>query len=302
MSTNMEEPQSGAGLGAAASSGGGGGVGAGAAELTDAAAQGDDEGQAAAGGQGGGGDTSGGKDAAAVARPLYDADAEQVLTFRTTKRVRLGGGVRNVQVTVRHTLQPLTDDLFVEYDRKRNVRVAAGEGGIDTKSSLLDASEYLYGALGGTHEPAEITVDAPVKMGVIQDGLLVTALVAPPVLTDDEVERLLTEGAFVEDGRNTVSLRCLFNSREVVTEHDLDAPSAEQQRRYSELVTRAKLVDAEQLGKRETQMPSRAKALGKLYDELLIEARGYAGLVPLHHKVEVISEHLSTEQERVEGN
>lgn len=235
-----------------------------------------------------------------MAMPPYDADAEQTFRFllKLSKR-----GVGSAQIEAAHRLAPLSDDLYVEFEKKRDLRISAADDGMDTKTNALFASAWLYDQLYREHAPAQLKLSDSIKSGVVQDGLLVTAFVEPPLITAEEalsMGLLDTEGE--GEGSDTLKLRCIFDGREIVTEHDMASPSAAQLKRYNDLMTRAKLVEGEQLGRRETKLPPKAKALGKLYDELCESSRGYAGRVPLHHKVEVVTRHLSTEQERVEGN
>jgi hypothetical protein len=237
---------------------------------------------------------------AQIAMAPYDADAEQTFKFllKLSKR-----GVGTAQIEAAHRLAPLTDDLYVEFEKKRDLRISAADDGMDTKTNALAAAAWLYDQLYREHSPAQLKLTDSIKSGVVQDGLLVTAFVEPPLITAEEALGLgLLDAAGEGEGSDTLKLRCIFDGREVVTEHDMAAPSAAQLKRYNDLMTRAKLVEGEQLGRRETKLPPKARALGRLYDELCEGARGYAGRVPLHHKVEVVTEHLSTEQERVEGN
>ena len=106
-----------------------------------------------------------------------------------------------------------------------------------------------------------------------------------------------------EQGAATIKLRSIFSGREVITEHVLREPNTEQMSRFQSLMSRSLIVKGRKLGRPETRIPSKARPLAKIYDELYESTSGYAeGGIPLHHKIAVINHHMTAQQEVLEGN
>lgn len=246
------------------------------------------------------------------ARPqeiLYDAMAEQRIPFEKTYRDKKKQKKRCI---VYHTFKAIGgkegDTALIEYDRRRDVRMAAGGGGsVDARSDMYTASLFLWpdrivrvegwGAEDGADVKDKDRADA------VQDGLLACDIVEPALA---ELADVTDDKPWEHEEETDTSLHLLrarFGENVVVTEHELAQASRDQEKRFNVLMTRTKLQPGEQLGKQETQVPSRWKALGKLYMEMRVSVKGYVkDIVPLHHQVEVVMAHMSTEMEALEGN
>jgi hypothetical protein len=92
-----------------------------------------------------------------------------------------------------------------------------------------------------------------------------------------------------------------FYGQTVVTKHFLRQPSAEDFERYENLRGASVAIGGTRYGREERLIPSRARAKGKLYGELLIRTEGYQGLPPLHHQVAIIDAHFAPQQELILG-
>ncbi len=85
-------------------------------------------------------------------------------------------------------------------------------------------------------------------------------------------------------------------------EHVLRSATAIVVDEYKSTTGSAYIVQGAMINANEIRIPPRAARLGKLYDQLVESTKGYAGRVPLHHKVLVIEQHLDSQQEALAGN
>jgi hypothetical protein len=226
---------------------------------------------------------------------LYDADAKQ----------RYGVTVQHKgkRYPVFYEFNPITDETFIEYDRQRDVRMASdGTGGIDSRSNGAAAAAMLgrvillsvegWGPADGSKVKDRQLADA------VQNGPLACAVDQKELpLGNAEEDRPWDED---EDVSNTYVLRTMFNGGELICTHVLTDADAAQESRWTKLMAKTKLLPGERLTRRDIQIPSRAKAIGKLYDEMYIRSEGYAGRIPLWHKLEVMNEHMGVQQEMVD--
>jgi hypothetical protein len=239
-------------------------------------------------------------------QPLYKTGEPQRVPFEVAHRGK--------RYQVAHTFAPLTDDLLLEYDRRCEIRYgeaerreADGGGALARSAQSFNAAVWLwnqlaqsvegYGPLEGVDWKAK--VKDKFKASAVDNALLAASIESDgelPDAGDGEFLPLDTEDAV------TVRLRVLYAGREVLTEHVMREPNAEQMSRFQSLNSRSLVVKGRKLGKNETRIPSKARPFAKLYDELCESSSGYEGGVPLHHKVAVVMHHLSTEQEVLEGN
>jgi hypothetical protein len=230
---------------------------------------------------------------------LYDADAEQRIPFRLYGKGRHANKVYDIFVT----LKALVDGTYIAFDKQRNIRYAGdGLGAIDASNETYAASVWLGKQLlvrvegWGKEDGSDLSNER--LAGVIQEALLASEIESrAEALPADAAQDRPWEEESDEAGVQTHRLRCLYSGRLLVTEHDLKPAGDKQQQKFQRLMAKTKLVEGEQLGRRETKLPSRDEQFGEIYDELLEDVRGYQGRVPLWHKRDVVIAHLSTEQE-----
>ena len=237
-------------------------------------------------------------------RVLYDADAEQRISFQFEKRGRL--------YTVAHVFAALSDEDTIEYERGRNLRL--------TEADLSESDDRDAMAIqGDTFGPAVSLWDQKIvkvenyacamspewkrlvpirhRAFAVQSALIATEILPLPIVGDSEA---FPDGE--EDNTSTIRLRVLFSDTQLITEHVLRLPSAEDMTTYRALMSRALMVKGTRLGKQEQRIPSRARRLGQLYDQVKVSATGYVGRIPLHHKVAVVVNHFKGEEEALGGN
>jgi hypothetical protein len=204
---------------------------------------------------------------------------------------------------VAHIFAPLRDDDIAEYERGRNLRLSEAETGESDERDAMaitgdafDAAVALWDArIKGVEnytESEEWKSKVPVKHKAfaVQNALLATQILPLPLVGNN--------AAFPvddEDDASTIRLRVLFNDQQMVTEHVLRTPSADDMREYRKLMSRALLVPGEALNQQEQRIPSRARGLGRLYDKVVERTSGYSGRVPLHHRMRVVLEHFKGE-------
>lgn len=237
---------------------------------------------------------------------LYETNKPQRIPFEVAHRGK--------KYRVAHVFGPLTDDLLVEYDRRCEVRYGEAErkeadGGraVARSAQNFDAAVWLWNQLIRSVEGYSQLEGVDWRSGVkdkYKAAAIDTALLAAAIETDDQLPDAEEDEClpFNADDAATVCLRALYAGREVLTEHVMREPSAEQMSRFQSLNSRALVVKGRRFGKAETRIPSKARPLARLYDELCESSSGYEGGVPLHHKVAVIAYHLSAEQEVLGGN
>jgi hypothetical protein len=232
---------------------------------------------------------------------LFDADAPQRIPFNVEHEGEL--------YEIAFNASPLTDELTRQYESRRNVRQAGAEAddgleGIVTKSDSDAAGAWLFdvlmSAVEGVEESGEdwkSQFDVLEKAGFIEQSLFAVEVVAPPKTSTGKPLPRVRRG-----GEGAVRLRAIFSGRIVETVHRLRDADADLMREYASIMGRGVLVQGSKLGRREIYVPSRAGRLGEIYDGLKVSATGYAGRVPLHHKMAVVVHHLSRQQEAVAKN
>jgi hypothetical protein len=224
---------------------------------------------------------------------LFDADAEQ--------RIELLIQYRGVERTVAHRLAPVTDELFFQYEQKKQIRVrVSGQDLLVVRNDdqELAAAEWLWNELAVGREGYVERDDWRARTNLwdkaqaVREGLLAVYVTgdANPV-TDGEDE-------LVDDDLGTeIALDCLYNGTVLTTRHAFSAPSAADVKEYDRmmrvadnLIARGRRSDAAQI-----VIPSKARELAALYDRLIIQTDGYVGRVPAHHKREAVLELFSRE-------
>jgi hypothetical protein len=230
---------------------------------------------------------------------VYDADAQQ----RVPLQVVHGGKTFNVA----HTFASLTDDLLIEYEKRCDVRLSRaekketdGERGVSSNRKTFLAAVWLWDALAQSVEGYKIDdganfkekVNDKYKAPAVEEAILACRIDETLVMADEG--ELMPVG---DEASSVIRLCSYFAGQEVITEHTLREPNADEMKRYQSLKSRSLVVQGTRLGRNETRIPASARALGKLYDEVQLTASGYAGRVPLHHKCAVIEHHMNAEQE-----
>lgn len=226
---------------------------------------------------------------------FFDSDAEQ--------RVELVIQYRGTERTVAHRFSPLTDEQFFQYEQRKKTRVqVSGQELLIVRNDdqELAAAEWLWNelALGRAgyvpRDDWRERTNVLDKTQAIQEGLLAVYAVRNEKPTaDDEAAGLVDDDLGTE-----IELDCLFNSTASTTKHSFRAPTAADVKEYDRLMRIADNVIAR--GSRRPQaaqliIPSKARELAALYDALIVEADGYAGRVPAHHKREAVLELFARE-------
>jgi hypothetical protein len=234
---------------------------------------------------------------------LYDADAEQRIPLQFERRGRL--------FNVVHVFAALTDDDIANYERGRNLRLTAAETGESDERDAMAIQGDTFGPAVELWEKKIVKVEnyecagkddfkklVPTrhKAFAVQSALMPVEILPLPLVGDSEA---FPEGE--EDNTSTIRLRALFGDKQVITEHVLRAPSADDMAAYRSLMSRALVVKGQRFGKQEQRIPSRARRLGELYNQMFKGCTGYVGRIPLHHRMAVALEHFRGEEESL-GN
>lgn len=237
-----------------------------------------------------------------AATPLYDADAPQSFSFNFQGRGKFAGFEYPVVITFR----PMKDGDYIAYDKQRDVRMVGASDGVDASNETFGASLWLGRQLlqgvEGWGDPSGSDLSDERLADAVQGGLLACDIEpkGTPVPGDAAEHKPWEDDSAAE---KPIKLRCIVEGRLVTIPHtpgEIEEKDLERLRkRYIRLKSRAKLVGDEQIGKNATKVPARAEAKGLLYDELGFRATGYAGRVPLHHKVTVVDDFFEVEQELV---
>lgn len=235
---------------------------------------------------------------------LYDAEAQQSVPLKLEKRGKL--------YKVAHQFAPLIDDDILDYERQRDLRITEAEfNETDDPDALAISSnsfkaavklwDHLILSIEGYKLPGDqdwkTLINATDKAFAIESGLLAVGIL--PLPEADAADAYPLDD---EDASSTIQLRCLFNGQQVITKHVLREATPGELAKYQGLMSRTLLVQGTRTGKSDRRVPSRAKGLAELYDSLKVEASGYKGRVPLHHKTAVVLHHLGQQQEVIAGN
>lgn len=234
---------------------------------------------------------------------LYDADAEQRIPFQFERNSRL--------YNVAHIFAPLVDDDIAEYERGRNLRLTSAEPSESDERDAMAIQGDTFGPAVSLWDLKIVRVENYVcaaspdfrklvptrhKAFAVQSALMPVEILPLPLVGDAEA---FPEGG--DDNTATIRLRALFGEQQVITEHVLRSPSADDMAAYRSLMSRALVVKGTRFGKQEQRIPSRSRRLGQLYDQMFVNSKGYSGRVPLHHKMAVVLDHLRGEEESL-GN
>lgn len=235
---------------------------------------------------------------------LYDAAAAHTIPVTLTRTIK--GQRKNYKVL--HQLSACSNETYIDYDKARNVRIRVHKDkSVETLADEREAADFLYGQLlaevRGWGDPQGANVDAEHADLVIRGGLLAAIVIkgdAPVVLGNADEDQPWQQTEEVEP----LNLHCRFNGAELITQHTprsfASAAGAEElsklRTRYESLQGRKKYGAGVRVGQADVKLESNARPLGKLYDEIFVEARGYQGRVPLWHKCEVIAAFFEPEE------
>ena len=230
-----------------------------------------------------------------VMSDVYDADTEQRLAFQTERRGKL--------YNVVHVFGAVRDEAVIAYERGRDQRISDAESGESNEqdamavtSKSFQAAVAYWNTTATRAEGYAGSVSDKDKAFAIQNLLFAVEFDTLPLAPGDEL------CPDEDEESSTHMLRCLFDGRLVTTEHTLRPGKPEEVAEFQSMTSRALLVRGTQFGQTDQRIPSKAKRLGELYDTVKVSCEGYAGRVPLHHKMAVVLRHFRAQQRATEGN
>lgn len=226
---------------------------------------------------------------------IYDADAEQRLTFQTERQGRL--------YTVTHIFGPIKDAAVLEYERRRSQKLTDADAGESDEqdataisSKGFEAAVHYWNSTGAKAEGYAGKVSDRDKVFAVSNLLFGVEFEQLPLASVDEP---CPEG---DDENASYPLRCIFNGYECYTRATLRPATSEEISEFETLMSRALLVQGVRFGQRDQRIPARSKRLGEMFDLMKVSVEGYARRVPLHHKTAFALRHLRSEQKVVTGN
>jgi hypothetical protein len=226
----------------------------------------------------------------------YDADAEQRAPFQTERKGKL--------YSVVHVFGPITDEAVIQYERGRDQRISDAETGESNEQDAMavtsrsfQAAIAYWDSTGTRAEGYAGEVSAKDKAFAVQNILFAVEFDALSLAAADE---LCPDDE--DDDTSTYKLRCMFDGRLLTTEHTLRAGTADEVAEFQSMMSRALLVRGTHFGQTDQRIPSKARRLGVLYDKVKVTSAGYAGRVPIHHKMAVVLRHFRAQQKATAGN
>lgn len=239
-----------------------------------------------------------------AAAVLFDADAQQRVPFQ----IEFEGELYEIA----YKIDPVSDEQTTELETRRNVRQAEadadearGRDGMVAESDSLDASDWLFKQLAKGVEGTEFDDDGDWMENFSQReraAVIDQAVLACQVLDLSKVKAGKRLPAKRTGSGSTTVLRVLFGGRQIDTRHVLAEGDGDIQSEFDALMRRGVIVAGTKLGQREIYIPNRARRLGEFYDRLKLSAEGYAGRIPLHHKMAVVIHHLGRTQQALTKN
>ncbi|HEX8500803.1 MAG TPA: hypothetical protein VF659_09440 [Pyrinomonadaceae bacterium] len=225
---------------------------------------------------------------------VFDADAEQRYEFQTRRG--------NLFYPVAHIFGGVNDELLIEMDRARDVRLTDADAtetddddarAINSSSAVVIAVDY-WNSSGARGENYAGKVADKDKSYAVHNLLLAVEVIAPKTST--------ASGPCPDDDEPlTYNLRCLFGGQECVTTHVIrDNPDDFEA--YQQIMSRALLVRGTRFGETDQRIPSRMNRLAALYDLIHVSHENYAGRIPKHHKMAVVQFHFRQLQKQHAGN
>jgi hypothetical protein len=227
---------------------------------------------------------------------IYDADAEQRVPFQTERKGKL--------YSVVHVFGPVTDEAVIQYERGRDQRISDAETGESNEQDVMavtsrsfQAAIAYWDSTGTRAEGYAGEVSAKDKAFAVQNILFAVEFDALSLAAADE---LCPDDE--DDDTSTYKLRCMFDGQLLTTEHTLRAGTADEVAEFQSMMSRALLVRGTHFGQTDQRIPSKARRLGVLYDKVKVTSAGYAGRVPIHHKMAVVLRHFRAQQKSTAGN
>src|SRR5947209_8783343 len=141
-------------------------------------------------------------------QPLkYAAAAAQTIRLE----VKRAGG----RYQTSHQMDGCSDELFIEYDKLRNVRVRVGKDkSVETLTDREKAARYVYGKLlqevKGWGDPKGANVDDKIARMVVEDGLFVCVTEAEE--REPEIRDAKADPRWAKPPEEPRSLRCRLHS------------------------------------------------------------------------------------------
>lgn len=228
---------------------------------------------------------------------LYDADGEHRLTFQTERK----GVMYPVAIVLGETA--LKEESILDFERDKDQRISDATATESNEKDAAAVSSQAYQAavkFGRKHLKAhEGYANKPSERDLafaVQTLLFGVEFEELPVATSDQ------PCPDEDDDTSTYRLKCFSNGKILITEHVVKAATKDQIAEVQALQSRVLLVQGANFGKRDQRIPSKAKRWGEIYDSIKVEAKGYSGRVPLHHKKAIAERHLKNEQEAITGN
>lgn len=203
-------------------------------------------------------------------------------------------------------------DLMAEYASRCKTKLRSGEvkGAVERESDSFEANVWLWNKLsdsieGMGDEGEELPDDWKDRVEDEDKDYAIRQLLATEIIPLDTVAK--SSGKRLPWGYKKTSslirLRVRFGAYQIDTEHYLKTPDPKQSSRFHKLMSRAQHVPGSRLSQPDTMLPSRARDLAKLYNELKESVTGYVDdIVPLNHEVDVVIHHMSGGQESVIKN
>jgi hypothetical protein len=227
---------------------------------------------------------------------LYDADAEQRVEFHTERRGKL--------YPVAHIFRAgaLKDESILEFERSRDQRLTDADlNEVDDRDAMAVTGDTFNASLRFYEKHCDRTEGYAGKVSdkdkvFAVDQLFATGFDELPLAMGDE---LCPEE---DEDTSTYRMKAASNSKIVTTVHELRAASKDEISESRSLMSRILLVQGTKFNQRDQRIPSKAKRWGELYDLMKVNADGYSGRVPLHHKFSVAIRHLKSEQKAITGN
>lgn len=262
----------------------------------------------------------GGEQLAVIDASPVDGQPSTVILYDATKPQRIPFMIEHAgeMFEVAFILDAQTDTALINYDRLCDRRFVAADqketgerNAVESIDRSFEAATWLFDdraqTAEGFNEPSEElpedwkkSIADEDKAAVIDDAYLAAAVVPLPIAKPG---KRLPLSYRQEVPVSTINLKALFEGNELLLGHVMKPPTADHVATFKSIQKERLLVQGTRLGKGETRIPPKVRKLGALYDQLKESVTGYANdHVPLHHKMIVVMEHLSSEVEAVRKN